>query len=108
MQSFDGHLLDKRLLMIDLEELVFCIDQQHHVVSSKGLLDVIGLLIDIDAPIGADATREGLPMNVVEKADPDRPDLVWPAVWATSERRRVEADLCRSVLDAASGNCNDA
>ncbi len=60
--------------MIDREERIWRIDQQHHVVSGQGLLDVIGLLIDLDATIRADTTWEGMPVNILEKADRDRPD----------------------------------
>jgi hypothetical protein len=65
MQSFDGHELDQRVLMVNFEALLRRIDQEHDVLSGKGQLDRVGLLVDINAAIGADAAREGLPVNAL-------------------------------------------
>jgi hypothetical protein len=49
---------------------------------SQSLLDRVGLLIDLDAAIRADAAREGVPVKALQKADQDRPVRVQEAVWA--------------------------
>src|SRR6266516_113189 len=69
------HVLDQRRVLVDFEELLRRIDQEHDVVSGKSLLDVVGLLIDLDAAVGTDAAREGVPMNALKPAI--RIDLIW-------------------------------
>src|SRR5436190_2035622 len=68
MQPLDRHVLDQRRVLVDFEELLWRIDQEHDVLSGKSLLDGVGFLIDLDAAIGADATRKGVPVNALEPA----------------------------------------
>jgi len=68
MQPLDRHVLDQRRVLVDFEELLWRIDQEHDVLSGKSLLDVVGFLIDLDAAIGADATHKGVPVNALEPA----------------------------------------
>lgn len=62
------HLLDQGVLMIDLEERIWRIDQEDDVVSGEGLLDGVGLQVDLDTAVGTNATREGMPVNALEPA----------------------------------------
>jgi hypothetical protein len=65
MQSFDRCRLDEGVLVVDLEALLGREEGKHDVLPGKSLLDVIGLLINIDAAIGADATSKSVPMKAL-------------------------------------------
>ena len=51
MEPFNGHLFDERAFMPDLEDLLGCIDEEHHWRSCERLLDVIWFEIHIDTAI---------------------------------------------------------
>jgi hypothetical protein len=101
MQPFDRYLLDQRVLVVDLEEFLGRIDHERYVVSGQSLLDVIGLLIDLDAAVRTNATSKGLAMNALQPAV--RIDLIWYREQgaATLEKPHVEAGPC--TIGAFSG-----
>jgi hypothetical protein len=68
MEPFDGHLLDERAFVPDLEDLLGRIDEEDHRRSCQRLLDVIRFEIHIDTAIGAHATGEGLLMKALKPA----------------------------------------
>src|SRR6266496_3076870 len=65
MEPLDRHMPDERRVLVDVEALLWRINQEYDVLPGKSLFDVVGLLIDINTAIRADATRKGMPMNAL-------------------------------------------
>jgi hypothetical protein len=107
-QPFDGHLLDQAILVVDLKKLLGGIDHKRDMLASQSLLDIIGLLVDIDTAIRTDTTSKSMPMSALQ-----------PTIGIDLIRQRGELGerreghtrrliLTRTSPLAAFHSCNDA
>ena len=108
MEPFNGHLLDERAFVPDLEDLLGRIDEEEHRRSCQRLLDVIRFEIYIDTAIGAHATGEGLLMNACQASDQDPPFRAEEEELARWEKRRAGADSDTSARGSGAPGCSGA
>jgi hypothetical protein len=66
MQSFDGDAFEPLGSQPHIEGPLSGVDEEHYLLASQGLLDIIGLMIDGHAEVLAHSPRKRLPLERVQ------------------------------------------